>query len=128
MPDCPRCSLPLQIEVYEETDVFFCTSCWGHWVDFGAFSTILQNEVYTFSKEDTESILKKWARQEAGVDETSVITCPDCGKKMRQMNFADDCPVLVDRCDDHGVWLDCAEIKEIQIYIDDLRRKEKTGE
>jgi len=122
MPDCPRCSLKLQTEVYEENDVLFCTNCWGHWVSFPAFAAILQNEVYSFSKSDTESVLRKWAGQEGGSDLTSVIRCPDCDQEMRQMNFADDCPVLVDRCDDHGVWLDCAEIKEIQVFLDALRQ------
>ena len=122
MADCPRCTLPMQAETYEGTDLMFCGTCWGHWVGFDGFKKILENEVYSFSKTDTESVLRKWASQQAGEELTAIINCPDCSKEMRQMDFADECPVLVDRCDDHGVWLDCAEIKEIQVFIDGLRK------
>lgn len=121
MSDCPRCNLALQNETYEGTELLFCGSCWGHWVGFGAFKTILMNEVYEFSENDSKTILKKWAQHESGEKLTEKINCPDCNKEMRQMDFADECPVLVDRCEDHGVWLDCAEIKEIQIFLDELR-------
>lgn len=123
MTDCPRCKLPMQKEAYEASDVLFCGTCWGHWVDMETFAKILQNEVYEFSEEDAESVLKKWAQKQSGDDLTDKIDCPDCGEEMRQMNFADECPVLVDRCDHHGVWLDCAEIKEIQVFLDQLRAK-----
>lgn len=121
MPNCPRCQLALKDETYEGTEVLFCGTCWGHWVGFGTFKTILQKEVYEFSADDAESVLKKWAQQQGGEKLTDKIDCPDCGNEMRQMDFDEKCPVLVDRCDDHGVWLDCAEIKEIQVFLDQLR-------
>lgn len=125
MLDCPRCKMMLGTEQYENQEVNFCGNCWGHWVNLETFEKILRSEVYEFSKSESDSLLKKWSAQATvDIDKSKDIQCPECHRAMRQMPFADNCPVIVDRCKTHGVWLDASEIKEIQIFIDSLRSSE----
>lgn len=122
MSDCPRCQLPMTAEVYEGENVGFCNTCWGHWIDPASFKKILNSEVYEFTKSDKESIIKRWSGNNSTMMRTSAdINCPDCSKTMKQVPFARGCGVVVDRCEEHGIWLDGGEIKRIQIYIDELK-------
>ena len=119
MADCPRCHLPLQPDEYEGTGVLFCGNCWGYWLDHGALEKIMRSEVYEFSKEEAASVLSRWADHDASqVMLSENAACPICGESMEQAPFADGCPVVVDRCETDGVWLDTAEIKQLQVFVE----------
>ncbi len=129
MPDrtsnCPRCQLSLQTEEYEGQDVLFCGTCWGHWLDHKTFNAIVANEIYTFGKDESLDILATWADRNANeVALTPAAACPECGAVMEQGPVDERCPVVIDRCERHGVWLDTAEIKQIQVFVDSSRRSE----
>lgn len=122
MSDCPRCQLPMSDEQYEGETIQFCSNCWGHWINPTSFKKILDSEVYEFTKSDKESVIKRWSGSNSTMMRTSAdIPCPDCSQTLSQVPFARGCGVVVDRCEEHGIWLDGGEIKRIQIYIDDLR-------
>jgi len=109
-------------EVYEGENVEFCSTCWGHWINPDSFRKILNSEVYEFTKSDKESVIKRWSGNNSTMMRTSAdIACPVCSETMKQVPFARGCGVVVDRCEEHGIWLDGGEIKRIQIYIDELK-------
>lgn len=121
--DCPRCKLTLQEDDYEGVDVLFCSTCWGHWVERDALASILANDDYRFSSSEakavSKSIFKPWVDIERDdPDRLESASCPVCGKEMQTSTFTDGCPVEVDICHDHGVWLDTAEVKQIQIFFE----------
>jgi Zn-finger nucleic acid-binding protein len=41
------------------------------------------------------------------------IKCPVCTKLMNRVNFGTKSGVIVDRCRDHGVWLDGGELRHL---------------
>ena len=120
MSNCPRCDLAMVPEEYESIGTLFCQQCWGHWMTKEAFTEILQSERYAFSDEEKDSVLRQWARE---VKESlePVVKCPECDQLTERKAFSDDCPVMLDLCHDHGVWLDASEIKQVQIYFDSLK-------
>lgn len=129
MADCPRCKLSLRAEEYEGAKVLFCSVCWGHWVKPEELAKILFSDEYEFSKSEVETVKAKMdqgslgqeAWQEGEIRETVDAACPECGQLMKAGPFADDCPVEVDRCAQHGIWLDTAEVKQLQIYFESKR-------
>lgn len=124
MSDCPRCKLPMSSEEYESEKVLFCNNCWGHWIPPAAFERIVATEVYQFSTDEKHSVIKRWSAATSSMMRTAAnIGCPDCGSLMNQAPFATGCGVVVDRCPDHGVWLDGGEIKRVQIFIDEKKGK-----
>ena len=120
MPNCPRCNLSLQPEKYEDQDVFFCGTCWGHWLDHETFARIMESEVYSFSKDESVAVLSSWANRDPGeISLSQSAACPVCGDAMEQSPIdVDRCPVVIDRCAEHGVWLDTSEIKQIQVFYE----------
>ena len=121
MAECPRCKLKLQNEKYENADTLFCSLCWGHWMTKDAFSQVLESERYTFSDAEKESVLRNWAeKSDPDVNLDPVVNCPVCNSATEKKPFSDDCPVVLDLCHEHGVWLDASEIKQVQVYFDSL--------
>ncbi len=41
------------------------------------------------------------------------IKCPVCAKLMNRVNFGTKSGVIVDRCRDHGVWLDGGDLRHL---------------
>lgn len=121
MPDCPRCQLELRNEKYESVDVLFCGQCWGHWMTKEAFEQVLKDERYSFSDAEKESVLRGWAQKfDPAVELEPVVQCPMCDEQTERKAFSDECPVTLDLCHEHGVWLDASEIKQVQVYFDSL--------
>ncbi len=123
MPDrlkCPRCQLLLQDDEYEGYPVAFCGNCWGYWMTHDVLRHIIEDQKYRFSRGERSSVFARWAQSGAPIveDPSEPICCPECGARMARKHFAEDCPVVIDQCYHHGVWLDTGELKELQIYIE----------
>lgn len=120
MADCPRCRLGLQSEEYEGAKVLFCGNCWGHWVTFEALAMIMASDQYQFSESEAATCLfGKWAdANEEDPQPLDAALCPDCQQEMTTGPFSADCPIEVDRCARHGMWLDTSEVKQLQVYFE----------
>lgn len=46
-------------------------------------------------------------------NDTKYKDCPICKQRMRKLNYASVSGVLVDRCLEHGVWLDSGELQQL---------------
>jgi Zn-finger nucleic acid-binding protein len=52
--------------------------------------------------------------------ETELVTpvdCPVCGARMAQFLFSPGCKILLDRCTEHGIWLDHGELGDVISYV-----------
>ncbi len=118
---CPRCQLLLRPEEYESHRVQFCSTCWGYWLDAETLQAILDEHQYKFSKGE-RSTLMALMRSAGDIDrsgrESELIHCPQCGRQMVRKKWIEGCPVEIDQCPDHGIWLDTGEIKELQIFAE----------
>lgn len=110
--DCPRCHLPLRREMYEGVEIDFCDSCWGCWLDNGEFSAIIESRDMEFSEAEKAKVLDVMSASKPGP--RGQILCPRCQNFMEQVQYSESVRLLVDRCPDHGVWLDAGEIKKAQ--------------
>jgi Zn-finger nucleic acid-binding protein len=62
------------------------------------------------------------------------IKCPVCRAHMNRRKYGSRSQVIVDRCKDHGVWLDGGELSQLLHWMkaggqlhDDLRRREEAA-
>lgn len=117
--DCPRCKLPLKEEKYEGIDVDLCPTCLGSWLDTGELDAVSERKGYTWGKNEKEDILRAIAeanaRGKAAPDEA--IGCPKCAKTMEKVEYKKS-GVTIDRCAEHGVWLDSKEMKLVQVWAE----------
>jgi len=113
---CPRCNIPLQTIDLKVSGRFLierCTSCFGLFFDNGELEALLEKSVENVFHIDNQ---KLDALQEAKRHQDYAVTyikCPVCQKLMNRINFAIKSGVIVDRCRDHGMWLDGGELRQL---------------
>ena len=81
---------------------------------------VLATKSYGFSRDEKNVTLESWvkATESEPAAGTHGLECPVCQSAMSESSFAEDCPVLVDRCSEHGTWLDAGEIKQVQVFVE----------
>jgi Zn-finger nucleic acid-binding protein len=113
---CPRCEKKLQtidIKLGGKFLIERCKECLGLFFDPGELETLVDKSVANVYQIDYSRIdeLQKTKRcQEYPV---KYIKCPVCRKLMNRLNFGAQSGVIVDKCRDHGMWLDGGELRQI---------------
>jgi Zn-finger nucleic acid-binding protein len=111
--DCPRCKLMLSTTDYEGVQVDLCDNCWGIWLDQGELKQVIDTRDMQFSAEERRQLTDLRA-QSAQEENNDPAACPHCGKIMTQVHADAGIHLVIDRCPEHGVWLDTGEIKAVQ--------------
>ncbi|WP_372368215.1 zf-TFIIB domain-containing protein [Candidatus Uabimicrobium sp. HlEnr_7] len=118
--DCPRCNLAMIPTKYENKNVLCCQSCWGYWLSTNQLDSILHTLVYKFDENEKQKILHDLSKGNLAVpaNKDGKIKCPQCQGVMIKKPYSSSCPIIVDECSLHGVWLDTGELKALQIYVE----------
>lgn len=117
---CPRCDKPLQtinLKVGEKFLVERCTECLGLFFDPGELEALLDksvSNVFYINYNQLENIKKVRRHQDYPV---GYIKCPVCRKLMNRINFGSRSGVIVDKCRDHGIWVDGGELRQLMEWI-----------
>lgn len=85
----------------------------GIFFDPGELEALLEksvSNVFEINHRHLESINRKLYNRTTRVQ---YIKCPVCNEFMRRTNFGSRSGVIVDKCRDHGVWLDGGELKRL---------------
>jgi Zn-finger nucleic acid-binding protein len=114
--DCPRCKLSLKAETYEGHRVELCQSCWGVYVETGELVAILASHEYHLSPEEKKNVLE--GKKAKGRGSVAPIACPKCRRQMERLNVDPALSLVIDRCPQHGMWLDTGEIKTIEAVVE----------
>lgn len=113
---CPRCNITLKtIDLHIKGKFYIerCDVCFGLFFDPNELESLLEatvSNVFSINRELLADI-KKTIR----IDEKAAfyIKCPICDKIMNRVNFGTNSGVIIDRCKEHGVWLDNGELKHL---------------
>lgn len=113
-PLCPRCKVPLEIQVHDGEEYDLCPRCGGLWLDTVEFQKATRpSDVY--KKEDfKDGFLRGPVKDSPGY-----IPCVRCRKLMNRRNFGRISGVIIDECGRHGAWLDAGELEKIRHFIAD---------
>lgn len=113
---CPRCTIPLRTIDLHLNGKFLierCDECLGLFFDPGELEVLLQatvTNVFTINRKQLDNINVARRSTDYGV---SYVKCPACFTVMNRVNFGARSGVIVDRCPDHGVWLDGGELRHL---------------
>lgn len=135
---CPRCNIPLQTINLKTGDKFLierCDACLGLFFDPGELEALLEasvTNVFAVNQTQLESINNSLRSGDYSV---TYVKCPVCSQMMNRVNFGAKSGVIVDRCKDHGVWLDGGELRHLMEWmkaggklLDQQRREEQKKE
>jgi Zn-finger nucleic acid-binding protein len=113
---CPRCTIPLttiDLNINGRFLIERCDSCFGLFFDPNELEALLEatvNNVYTIDKQRLDAIKGSSGNGEQGA---FYVKCPVCSSIMNRVNFGATSGVIVDRCKEHGIWLDGGELRHL---------------
>jgi Zn-finger nucleic acid-binding protein len=113
---CPRCSISLRsidLKINGKFLIERCDDCLGLFFDPGELEALLEatvSNVFDINRSKLDAINNQTNPDYAAV---TYIKCPVCSKLMNRVNFGTKSGVIVDRCRDHGVWLDGGELRHL---------------
>ena len=119
---CPNCKIDMEIlDVTRDQKPFYlerCPKCLGLFFDIGELDLFLKeysNGVRSMNHSHL-SALRSIAGEAMG-NATFYKPCPVCGKLMNQQNYGQVSGVVIDRCSDHGVFLEAGELQKLAMWI-----------
>jgi len=138
---CPKCQIAMKTIDLKLNGKFYierCDQCMGLFFDPGELEVLLKasvKNVFHINRQKLDQINATMARQDQCV---SYVKCPECHKVMNRVNFGSRSGVILDRCTEHGVWLDGGELRHLfewmkaggeildqEVREANIRRKEK---
>ncbi len=112
---CPRCAISLKSIDLKLDGKFLierCDQCLGLFFDPGELEALLENSVtnvFTIKRTEINN-LNQLRAQDYSI---SYIKCPVCAQLMNRANYGARSGIIVDRCKEHGVWLDGGELRHL---------------
>lgn len=105
---CPACQAVLVVVEREEIEVDWCTQCRGLWFDHGELELLVEKAGRSLKTQDL-------GRRAGETVEKGRRRCPRCPRRMERLVLQEgaDSQVEIDRCADHGFWLDSGELGTI---------------
>jgi Zn-finger nucleic acid-binding protein len=113
---CPRCNINLRtidLKVNGKFLIERCDQCLGLFFDPAELEALLEatvTNVFDINRSRLDDINNRMSPSNYSV---SYIKCPVCSQIMNRVNFGTKSGVIVDRCRDHGVWLDGGELRHL---------------
>lgn len=117
---CPRCDLPMKTIDLKIGGTFLierCDKCMGMFFDSGELEALIKATVKNVGYVNHKKLKELYAlkrRDEYGV---AYIKCPVCDTIMNRVNFGQRSGVIIDRCPDHGLWLDGGELRHLLEWV-----------
>lgn len=116
---CPNCHQTLDGLNYEGVHIEICPKCGGDWMGAEQLENILKARETRFTEKECIA-----AAQAAKIAETAQrtidrqLTCPQCAKPMRAINYGDDTGIVVNKCTGcGGIWMDKGELDKIDEIV-----------
>ena len=113
---CPRCNIKLKtldLKLHGRFLIDRCETCMGIFFDPGELETLLEATVKNIAGVDRPGLEAINEKRDPNQHPISYIKCPVCEQLMHRVNFGTKSGVIVDRCKEHGVWLDGGELRQL---------------
>lgn len=117
---CPRCKISLKtidLKIDEKFLIERCDECLGLFFDTGELEALLKasvDHVYHVNRKKIDHLNKTGPPKNYSA---AYIPCPVCGTIMSRINFGTRSGVIIDRCPDHGNWLDGGELRHLMEWV-----------
>ena len=90
-----------------------CSSCLGLFLPIGALERLLDQAVAPVWSVDHQLLSTLTETPRAECAPVRYRPCPSCGELMNRSLHGKRSGVVVDRCRDHGLWLDAGELRQL---------------
>ena len=117
---CPRCDTPMATIDLKIEGTFLierCHHCFGLFFDPGELEKLLQatvDNVFVIDHKRIHDLNQEKRHEEYAA---GYIKCPVCRNLMNRVNFGARSGVIVDRCKEHGIWVDGGELRHLMEWV-----------
>ncbi|MBF0389070.1 MAG: zf-TFIIB domain-containing protein [Desulfamplus sp.] len=114
---CPKCNISLQtidLKVDGKFLIERCEQCFGLFFDTGELEALLElsvKHVYDINMKKLDNINMAMTPKDA--TKVVYIKCPVCSNFMNRVSFGAKSGVIIDKCKEHGVWLNAGELRHL---------------
>ncbi|MDP8263515.1 MAG: zf-TFIIB domain-containing protein [Candidatus Ancaeobacter aquaticus] len=113
---CPNCSTDMKRTVKDTVTIDECQSCQGIWITKDHLDELKAKEDRFIRWLD----IPLWKEDKEHQMAVSEKGCPQCGKKMYQVNYRGHEVILFLCMDCQGVWLEKGELEKLIAYLEDI--------
>lgn len=117
---CPLCSIPLKTIDLQLAGNFLierCPQCLGLFFDPNELEALLDYGVKNVFQIDRDRLNLFQLANSAERRSATYVKCPVCAKLMNRTNYGAKSGVVIDRCKEHGVWLDAGELRQLCEWV-----------
>jgi Zn-finger nucleic acid-binding protein/ribosomal protein L40E len=117
---CPCCGCLMPVRQVGGMAINECPECNGLWVPEDKFDLMVGRAIEAQRSADPAALGRLSPRVKGGNPATQRVQyrkCPQCEGFMRRRNFRKTSGVIIDRCHEHGTWLDADELERIAGFI-----------
>jgi Zn-finger nucleic acid-binding protein len=117
---CPCCSCAMAPRAIGGVAVNECPECNGLWVPGESFDDLVNRAIAAQRHADPDGLGAPQPRVSGGNPVSRRVQyrrCPLCQQFMARRNFQGSSGVVIDRCHEHGTWLDADELEEIAGFV-----------
>lgn len=115
---CPCCTVLMPPQSVGGIALNECPECNGLWVPGDNLDKLIQRALQR-RRENPERAIEMPRRQGSNPFQQKVQyrKCPECEGFMQRKNFQRSSGVILDRCGEHGTWLDADELEQIVGFL-----------
>jgi Zn-finger nucleic acid-binding protein len=113
---CPHCSISLKtidLKIKGRFLIERCDECLGLFFDPGELEAVLEASVSNVFEVNRSQLDQLNGAGSGGKLSVTYVKCPVCATIMNRVNFGARSGVVVDRCREHGIWLDGGELRRL---------------
>ncbi len=105
---CPRCKATTQVVKLSALEIDRCEACGGVWFDIGEIKQLRALSNDRGIRDEIGAALVA-GKSPLATGQVVALACPLCALKMTRRPHEDAPGVVIDRCQQHGTWLDRGE-------------------
>jgi Zn-finger nucleic acid-binding protein len=117
---CPACGCLMPPRAVGGIGINECPQCNGIWAPENRFDHLIAQACETARQAGPDLPGHKKPRASGANPFSSKVVyrkCPVCDAHMQRTNFQKRSGVIIDRCHDHGTWLDADELEQIAGFV-----------
>jgi Zn-finger nucleic acid-binding protein len=117
---CPVCDVLMPPRQVGGVGLNECPGCNGLWVPGESFDVLVGRAIEARRGASPEQRLTHKPRVQGANPVSQRVLyrkCPECQAFMQRRNFQRSSGVIIDRCHEHGTWLDADELEQIAGFI-----------
>ena len=118
---CPTCRVDAHLVQLASITVDVCGHCAGLWLDKDEVAQLPEALSDEEMREAAQSTLAALRGSHATPRPAPYLACPVCARMMTRHNYLQVSGIMLDRCAEHGTWLDHSHAQRLLELLDGTR-------